>query len=277
MAKDRRTDHSTAATVGYQAELWRMTDALRGSMDAPEYKHVALGLTSLKYTSDAFEAQHVMLEADTAQGTDPEDSDEYRALKIFWVPREAYWSNLRHRPSNPPLASWWTRLCQVSSATTPPARGCCPRTMPDPPSTSRDSLSSSTPSALSRSATPRAALRTCSAASTSTSSPSLPAPRARRAASSPRRAAWSHRLLKGWYGMAYTREDPPRICINRLLDSPDISMTTMQFLIWHEFLHVHLASGHTETFREHERHWPGYVEAERELDTLNERFGVQYW
>ena len=70
--------------------------------------------------------------------------------------------------------------------------------------------------------------------------------------------------------MAYTREDPPRICINRLLDSPDISMTTMQFLIWHEFLHVHLASGHTETFREHERHWPGYVEAERELDTLNE-------
>ena len=30
------------ATTGYEAELWRMTDALRGSMDAAEYKHVVL-------------------------------------------------------------------------------------------------------------------------------------------------------------------------------------------------------------------------------------------
>ena len=30
----------TAANVGYEAELWKMADALRGSMDAAEYKHV---------------------------------------------------------------------------------------------------------------------------------------------------------------------------------------------------------------------------------------------
>jgi hypothetical protein len=77
--------------------------------------------------------------------------------------------------------------------------------------------------------------------------------------------------------MAYYREDPPRLRINRLLDSPDINVTTMRFLIWHEFLNVHLASGHTRTFREYERRWPGCVDAERELDSLNERFGVQYW
>jgi hypothetical protein len=88
---------------------------------------------------------------------------------------------------------------------------------------------------------------------------------------------WSHRILKGWYGIGYYREDPSRLRINRLLDSPDISVTTLRFLIWHEFLHVHLASGHTKTFREDERRWPGCVEAERELDRLNERFGVQYW
>ena len=46
---------ATGATVGYEAELWRMADALRGSMDAAEYKHVALGLIFLKYISDAFE------------------------------------------------------------------------------------------------------------------------------------------------------------------------------------------------------------------------------
>ena len=28
------------ATTGYEADLWRMADTLRGSMDAAEYKHV---------------------------------------------------------------------------------------------------------------------------------------------------------------------------------------------------------------------------------------------
>ena len=35
-----------------------MADALRGNMDAAEYKHVVLGLIFLKYISDAFEEQH---------------------------------------------------------------------------------------------------------------------------------------------------------------------------------------------------------------------------
>ena len=42
----------------YRSELWRMADALRGSMDAAEYKHVVLGLIFLKYISDAFEERH---------------------------------------------------------------------------------------------------------------------------------------------------------------------------------------------------------------------------
>jgi type I restriction-modification system DNA methylase subunit len=95
MAKSTKTNKGTAATVGYKAELWRMADALRGSMDAAEYKHVVLGLIFLKYISDAFEAQHAILEAEKAEGADPEDPDEYRALNIFWVPSEARWSHLK--------------------------------------------------------------------------------------------------------------------------------------------------------------------------------------
>ena len=49
------------ATTGYEAELWQMADALRGSMDAAEYKHVVLGLIFLKYISDAFEERHAQL------------------------------------------------------------------------------------------------------------------------------------------------------------------------------------------------------------------------
>jgi type I restriction enzyme M protein len=83
------------ATVGYEAQLWHMADALRGSMDAAEYKHVCLGLLFLKYISDAFEEKHAALLAEKAQGADPEDPDEYRAESIFWVPPEARWPRLK--------------------------------------------------------------------------------------------------------------------------------------------------------------------------------------
>ena len=91
------------ATVGYEARLWQMADALRGSMDAAEYKHVVLGLIFLKYISDAFEAQHAQLEAEKAQGADPEDPDEYRALNIFWVPPEARWAHLKAQARQPTI------------------------------------------------------------------------------------------------------------------------------------------------------------------------------
>jgi hypothetical protein len=37
--------NASAPNVDYEAGLWRMADALRGSMDAAEYKHVVLDLT----------------------------------------------------------------------------------------------------------------------------------------------------------------------------------------------------------------------------------------
>ena len=89
------TAAAQAATTGYEAKLWRMADALRGSMDSAEYKHVVLGLIFLKYISDAFEETHARLEGERAQGADPEDPDEYRAEDIFWVPPEARWAHLK--------------------------------------------------------------------------------------------------------------------------------------------------------------------------------------
>jgi type I restriction enzyme M protein len=90
-----KSQNASAATVGYEAQLWQMADALRGSMDAAEYKHVCLGLLFLKYISDAFEEKHAALMAEKAQGADPEDPDEYRAQSIFWVPPEARWAHLK--------------------------------------------------------------------------------------------------------------------------------------------------------------------------------------
>ncbi len=94
------------ATIGYEAELWRMADALRGSMDAAEYKHVVLGLVFLKYISDAFEEQHARLVAEKAKGADPEDADEYRVQNIFWVPPEARWARLKAQARQPTIGQF---------------------------------------------------------------------------------------------------------------------------------------------------------------------------
>jgi type I restriction enzyme M protein len=93
LVKGNKTN--SGANVGFESQLWAAADALRGSMDAAEYKHVVLGLIFLKYISDAFEEQHAKLEGERSQGADPEDPDEYRAVSIFWVPPEARWSHLK--------------------------------------------------------------------------------------------------------------------------------------------------------------------------------------
>ncbi len=92
-----------ANTTGHEAEYWRMADALRGSMDAAEYKHVVLGLVFLKYISDAFEEAHAKLEAEVGEGADPEDPDEYIAQNIFWVPPVARWPKLQAQAHQPTI------------------------------------------------------------------------------------------------------------------------------------------------------------------------------
>ena len=90
------------ATIGHEAELWAMADALRGSMDAAEYKHVVLGLIFLKYISDAFEERRAAVLAEL--GADAaEDRDEYLAENIFWVPPEARWDRLKAQARQPSI------------------------------------------------------------------------------------------------------------------------------------------------------------------------------
>ena len=73
-----------------RAELWRTADALRGSMDAAEYKHVVLGLIFLKYISDAFEEGHARLETERGQGADP------RRPRTSTAPRASSGCHPRH-------------------------------------------------------------------------------------------------------------------------------------------------------------------------------------
>ena len=78
--------------IGFEAELFKAADKLRGNLEPSEYKHVALGLIFLKYISEAFEAQRAKLAQE--EFADPEDPEEYTAARVFWVPEIARWSYL---------------------------------------------------------------------------------------------------------------------------------------------------------------------------------------
>src|SRR5256885_8541296 len=101
----KNASNGSAANIGFESKLWAAADALRNNMDAAEYKHVVLGLIFLKYISDAFEAKHAELEAQKAQGANPEDPDEYRAASIFWVPKEARWTHLKANAPQPSIGT----------------------------------------------------------------------------------------------------------------------------------------------------------------------------
>lgn len=89
------------AGLGFEAELFKAADKLRGNMEPSDYKHVVLGLIFLKYISDAFEARHQALLAEDPRAA--EDRDEYLADNVFWVPKEARWQHLRANAKRPEI------------------------------------------------------------------------------------------------------------------------------------------------------------------------------
>jgi type I restriction enzyme M protein len=118
---------NSSIPLGYEAELWQMADALRGSMDAAEYKHVVLGLIFLKYISDAFEEQHARLVSEKDQGADPEDPDEYRAVNVFWVPQAARWSVLQSNAKQPTIGQIIDDAMDAIEKDNPSLKGVLPK------------------------------------------------------------------------------------------------------------------------------------------------------
>ncbi len=103
----------SASDLSYADTLWKAADALRGQVDAAEYKHVVLGLLFLKYISDSFQSRREELQAElTKSGMKPtqiesllESRDEYTAERVFWVPPESRWPNLQNQATRPDIAT----------------------------------------------------------------------------------------------------------------------------------------------------------------------------
>jgi type I restriction enzyme M protein len=87
--------------MSIETTLFAAADKMRGSMDAGEYKHIALGLLFLRYVSVSFQRLHDKLSAD--EYSDAEDRDEYLAENIFWVPENARWSRISKHAKDPEI------------------------------------------------------------------------------------------------------------------------------------------------------------------------------
>jgi len=94
-------ERSNGGDLGFEAELFKAADKLRGNLEPSEYKHVALGLIYVKYISEAFETQYEKLKGEAY--ADPEDPEEYLAAHVFWVPAEARWANLQANAKRPEI------------------------------------------------------------------------------------------------------------------------------------------------------------------------------
>lgn len=95
--------NKNGGNLGFEAEMFKAADKLRGNMEPSDYKHVALGLIFLKYISDAFEARHKALLVEDPQAA--EDKDEYLADNVFWVPKDARWSHLQANAKLPTVGT----------------------------------------------------------------------------------------------------------------------------------------------------------------------------
>lgn len=102
MATEKSKSNS-GGDLGFEGELFKVADKLRGNMEPSDYKHVVLGLIFLKYISDAFDTKYQALMAE-----DPafaEERDEYAADNVFWVPKEARWSHLQANAKLPTIGT----------------------------------------------------------------------------------------------------------------------------------------------------------------------------
>jgi type I restriction enzyme M protein len=123
--KKNDKNSNNGAKLGFEEKLWQTADKLRGHLDAAEYKHVVLGLIFLKYISDAFAEKYTQLQQE--EYADPEERDEYTAFNVFWVAKEARWSNLQGKAKTPEIGKLVDEAMEILEKENPSLKGILPK------------------------------------------------------------------------------------------------------------------------------------------------------
>lgn len=121
---------TNTAELGFEKQIWKAADLLRGNMDASEYKSVILGLIFLKYISDSFEAKHQAL-INEGEGFE-EDKDEYSYEHIFFVPKEARWSVIAEAAHTPEIGTVIDNAMRLIEKENPRLKGILPKNFARP-------------------------------------------------------------------------------------------------------------------------------------------------
>ena len=121
---------NNSAEIGFEKEIWKAADIMRGNMDAAEYKHVILGLIFLKYISDKFVHKYEALKEE-GEGFQ-EDRDEYLAENIFFVPPEARWSFISSQAHSPEIGKVIDEAMDAIEQENKKLKGVLPKTFARP-------------------------------------------------------------------------------------------------------------------------------------------------
>lgn len=121
-------------TEQFEKMLFKAADKLRKNMDAAEYKHIVLGLIFLKYISDSFEELYNKIKEGKGDfaGANPEDSDEYRAENVFFVPQISRWPYLHSRSKLPSIGKDADDAMEAIEKENPTLKGILPKVFARP-------------------------------------------------------------------------------------------------------------------------------------------------
>lgn len=83
--------------------LWKACDALRGSIEPSEYKHVVISLIFLKYAGLHFEKRRQEIIA-AGQEVFVDNVAFYKAKNVFYLPETSRWSYLKENAKQSDIA-----------------------------------------------------------------------------------------------------------------------------------------------------------------------------
>jgi predicted metal-dependent hydrolase len=83
---------------------------------------------------------------------------------------------------------------------------------------------------------------------------------------------WTAKCYRSYFGMYHSGDN--HIEINRLLNSPDVPVEAVKYIIYHELLHREYWK-HDKAFRMQEHLYPNWTEQERFLDFTFPKFDLE--